>query len=86
MYSEDEAEVPAGVTDTVLTATDFLEDNEQQNILNVAPAEGNRPLSVFRDKFSEELAYPGIFLGQARPESNNNDLFRLTIVTFVNQN
>ena len=67
--SEDEAEVPAGVTDTMLTATDFLEDNERQNILNVAPAEGNRSLSVFRDKFSEELAYPGIFLGQARPES-----------------
>ena len=53
----------------MLTATDFLEDNERQNILNVAPVEGNRPLSVFRDKFSEELAYPGIFLGQARPES-----------------
>jgi len=28
--SEDEAEVPAGVTDTMLTATDFLEDNERQ--------------------------------------------------------
>jgi len=55
------------------------------SILNVAPAEGNRPLSVFRDKFSEELAYPGIFLGQA-DQKVNNDLFRLTIVTFVNQN
>ena len=33
-----------------------------------APAEGNRPLSVFRDTYSEELAYPGIFLGQKRPE------------------
>ena len=42
----------------MLTATDFLEDNERQHIFNVAPAEGN----------SEELAYPGIFLGQARPE------------------
>ena len=52
----------------MLTATDFLEDNERQHIFNVAPAEGNRPLSVFRDKYSEELAYPGIFLGQARPE------------------
>ena len=67
--SEDEEETPAGVTDTMLTATDFLEDNERQNILNVAPAEGSRPLSVFRDKYSEELAYPGIFLGQSRPEN-----------------
>ena len=32
-------------------------------------AEGNRQLSVFRDKYSEELAYPGIFLAQARPET-----------------
>ena len=63
--SEDQ-QIPAGVTDTLFTATDFLEDNEQQNILNVAPAEGNRPLSVFRDKYCEELAYPGIFLGQPR--------------------
>ena len=45
----------------MLTSTDFLEDNERQNILNVAAAEGNRPLSIFRDKYSEELAYPGIW-------------------------
>ena len=69
-WSEDEAKILAGVTDTMFTATDFLEDNEKQHILNVAPAEGNRPLSVFMDKYCEELAYPGIFLGQARPESN----------------
>ena len=68
-WSEDEAEIPAGVTDTMLTSSDFLEDNERQHIVNVAPAEGNRPLSIFRDKYSEELAYPGIFLGQRRPES-----------------
>lgn len=61
---EDEAERPSGVTDTMFTATDFLEDDETQNILNIAPGEGNRPLSVFRDKYCEELAYPGIFLGQ----------------------
>ena len=71
-WSEDEVEVPAGVTDTMLTATDFLEDNEHQNILNVAPAEGNRPFSIFRDKHIEELAYPGIFLGQKRPENEHH--------------
>ena len=57
------------VTDTRLTPTDFVEDNERQYILNVAPAEGNRPLSVFRNKHCEELAHPRIFLGQTRPES-----------------
>ena len=26
-------------------------------------------MSIFRNKYSEELAYPGIFLGQRQPES-----------------
>ena len=47
----------------MLTAIAVLEDSERQNTLNIAPAEGNRPLSVFRDKYCEELAYLGIFLG-----------------------
>ena len=67
-WSEGEAQIPPGVTDTMLTATDFLNDYERESIHNVAPGEGNRPLSIFRDKYSEELAYPGIFLGQKRPE------------------
>ena len=66
--NEDEVELSAGITGTLFTARDFLEDNERQNILNIAPGEGNRPLSVFRDKYCEELAYPGIFLGQAQPD------------------
>ena len=51
----------------MLTSTDFVQDNDRQYILNLAPAEGSRPLSVFRDKFSEGMAYPEIFLGQGRP-------------------
>ena len=77
-WSEDEAEIPYGVTDTMLTATIFLEENEPHCVLNVAPAEGNRPLSVFRDKHSEELAYPGIFLGEKRPDNDE----RLTPVYY----
>ena len=69
-FSEDEAETPAGVTDSMLTATDFLDDSERQEIYNIAPRECNRPLSIFQDKYSEELAYPGIFLGQKRPQDN----------------
>ena len=49
-WSEDEVEIPAGVTDTILTAPDFVTDNERQYILNIAPGEGNRPISIFRDK------------------------------------
>ena len=54
----------------MLTSTDFVEDSDPQYILNLALAEGSRPLSVFRDKFSEEMAYPGIFFGQGRSEND----------------
>ena len=77
-WSEDEVEIPAGVTDSMLTAPDFVTDNERQCILNIAPGEGNRPISIFRDKYSEELAYPGIFLGQKRPDNTS----RLTDVHY----
>ena len=59
--SEDKAEIPTGVIDSMITPPDFVDDSERQHMLNVAPREGNRPVSVFK------LAYPGIFLGQ-RPE------------------
>jgi hypothetical protein len=77
-WSEDDAEIPAGITDTMLTSPDFLTDNECQHILNLAPGEGNRPTSIFRDRYSEELAYPGIFIGQKRPDNTN----RLTKVHY----
>jgi hypothetical protein len=62
----------------MLTSPDFVTDNESQRILNVEPGEGNRLMSIFRDKHSEELAYPGIFLGQKRPDNTN----RLTKVHY----
>ena len=59
-WTEVDAEIPAGITDTMLTATDSLEDGERAQIYSIAPGEGNRPLNLFRDTYSEELAYPGI--------------------------
>ena len=73
-WSEDEAENIAGVTDTMLTPPDFLESGEPQSILNVAPAEGSRPLSLFGDKYCEELAYPGIFLGQKQQDNKDRSV------------
>ena len=70
-WSEDEAEIPAGVTGTMLTPANFVEDHEHQRVLSLAPAEGSRPVSIFHDKYSEELAYPGIFLGQKRPDNKD---------------
>ena len=58
----------------MLTPPDFLESAERQSILNVAPAEGSRPLSLFGDKYCEELAYPGIFLGQKRQDNKDRSV------------
>ena len=55
----------------MLTATGFLEGSERAQIYNIAPGEKSVPLSIFRDKYSKELAYPGIFLGQKRPENDD---------------
>lgn len=63
-----------------------LENNECQNILNVAPAESNRWLSIFRDKHSEKLAYPGIFLGQKKDLKMSTVWLRFTTVISVNLN
>ena len=57
-----------------------------QNILNVATAESNRQLSIFKDKHSEKLAYPGIFLGQKKDLEMNTVWLRFTILTSVNLN
>ena len=55
----------------MLTATGFLEGSELVQIYDITPCERSVPLSIFRDKYSEELAYPGTFLGQKRPENED---------------
>ena len=56
----------------MLTATGFLEVSERAQIYNIALGERSVLLSIFRDKYSEDLAYPGIFLGQKRPENDDS--------------
>lgn len=56
-----------GNTDTMLQSVDFREFNQ---ILSVAPGENNIPLSIFQDKYSEFLAFPAIYCGEARPDNS----------------
>ena len=63
-WTEDDVEIATGVTDTMLTANDFLEESKRPQIYSIAPGETRVPLSIFTDKYSEYLAYPGIFIGQ----------------------
>ena len=67
--NEDDQENNSGVLDTMLTSPDFLEDEERELQYILAPGQGRTPVSVFKDKYSEELAYPNIYCGQNRPDN-----------------
>ena len=67
--NEDDQENNSGVFDTLLTSPDFLEDEERELQYVLAPGQGNTPISVFKDKYSEELAYPNIYCGQSRQDN-----------------
>ena len=67
--NEDDQESNSGVLDTMLTSPDFLEDEERELQYILAPGQGRTPVSVFKDKYSEELAYPNIYCGQSRPDN-----------------
>ena len=66
-------ETSPGNHDTMLTAREFVEEEEYNTAFSVAPGEGNIPLSIFKDKYSEELAFPGIFCGQQRVANENRE-------------
>ena len=64
--NEGDQENNSGVLDTLLTSPDFLEDEERELQYILAPGQGRTPVSVFKDKYSEELAYPNIYCGKSR--------------------
>ncbi|XP_078349889.1 uncharacterized protein LOC144634728 [Oculina patagonica] len=70
----DESEMCAGTLDTMLTSPDFVEDCEREKVLNFAPGESNHPISVFKDQYCEELAYPGIFYGKVRADNKERSV------------
>ena len=43
---------------------------DKNEILSVAPGEGQRPLSIFRDPNAEYLAFPTLFCGQKRDDNS----------------
>ena len=70
-----ESEECAGVLDTMLISSDFVEsDDHDELVFSFAPGEGSKPLSIFKDKYCEELAYPGIFCGERRAENSERDI------------
>ena len=43
---------------------------DKNAVLSVAPGEGQRPISIFKDPNAEYLAFPTIFCGQKRRENS----------------
>ena len=50
----------------------LLDENsvDKNEILSVAPGEGQRPLSIFKDTHAEYLAFPTLFCGQTRVDNS----------------
>lgn len=66
-WSETEDEPPvSGLSDTLLSAQDFIEPGEREKVYNFAPGEGAIPVSVFLEQDIEELAFPAIFCCERR--------------------
>lgn len=65
---DDSIERVTGNLDTVLQPVDYREFNQ---ILSLAPGEGNSPLGLFQDALSEFLAFPTIYCGQTRKDNSN---------------
>lgn len=60
----------AGVMDTLLQEPDVTEHGD--NILSIAPGEGNRPLGIFMDKDSEFSSFPTIYCGERRADNDKD--------------
>ena len=65
--SDANADLLSGNMDTMMQPANYREFNR---ILSVAPGEGNTPLGMFQDKFSEFLSFPNIYCGQTRCDNN----------------
>ena len=61
-----------GNFDTVLLSEDLLLRVDKQ--YNFAPAQGNNPLSLWKDLDAEELSHPKLFAGRHRPLSRPRNI------------
>jgi hypothetical protein len=61
-----EIETPAETLVHGFTDSQCIRDL-QDKIVEIAPAEGQRPLGIFKEKFAEEMNFPTLFYGDPRP-------------------
>ena len=77
----------AGILDIMLISSNFLQGDEgSESVFPFAPGEGSWALSIFEDKYCEELAYPGIYCGERRVENSEREVPGYYSDVYVNQN
>ena len=70
--SEDESDTFSEVDDDDTPLMTLLDTQsfDKNEVLSVAPGEGQRPISIFRDPHSEYLAFPTLFCGEKRLDNS----------------
>ena len=70
--TNDESDTFSEVEDEIPLMT-FLDDQayDKNTVISVAPGEGQRPLSIFKDPYSEYLSFPTLFCGQKRIDNSD---------------
>ena len=75
-HEEDSDDFSEEESDDKMPVVTFLDEQtyDKNEVLSVAPGEGQRPLSMFKDSNSEYLAFPTIFCGTKRKESSERQV------------
>ena len=57
----DRYKIVSNETSLISNILEIPEDVDKEGVVSIAPGEGKRPISIFKDKYCEELAFPHLF-------------------------
>ena len=58
----DRYRIVSNETSLISNILEIPEEVDKEGVVSVAPWEGKKPMSIFADKYCEELAFPHLFL------------------------
>ena len=58
----DRYRIASNKTSLISNILEIPEEVDKEGVVSVAPREGKKPMSIFADKYCEELAFPHLFL------------------------
>ena len=57
----DRYRIASNKTSLISNILEIPEEVDKEGVVSVAPGEGKKPMSIFKDKYCEELAFPHLF-------------------------